>query len=147
MAIISEPERNQLYNKVRHLLGAPLRSVELEDEQMDTTETLKAGESQGASQPVNKKRRRRTAEGSQSQSQKSSAPTSTGVIVSAEVMKQFKSALFKLFHKERAQALTMTQIFEHVKGDISSMDEVKAALNMMQDDNQIMISDDNVFII
>lgn len=36
MAIINEPERGQFYQKVRHLLGAPLRSVELEDEMMDT---------------------------------------------------------------------------------------------------------------
>ena len=36
MAIIEEPERSSLYQKVRHLLGAPLRSIELEDEQMDT---------------------------------------------------------------------------------------------------------------
>jgi len=36
MSIISEPERSTLYQKIRHLLGAPLRSVELEDEQMDT---------------------------------------------------------------------------------------------------------------
>jgi hypothetical protein len=36
MAIISEPERGKLYTRIRHLLGAPLRSVELEDEQMDT---------------------------------------------------------------------------------------------------------------
>ena len=36
MAIITEPERSQFYQKVRHLLGAPLRSVELEDEMMDT---------------------------------------------------------------------------------------------------------------
>jgi len=36
MAIISEPERSQFYQKVRHLLGAPLRSIDLEDEMMDT---------------------------------------------------------------------------------------------------------------
>jgi hypothetical protein len=36
MAIIDEPERSKLYQKIRHLLGAPLRSVELEDEMMDT---------------------------------------------------------------------------------------------------------------
>ena len=36
MAIINEPERSELYKKIRHLLGAPLRSIELEDEQMDT---------------------------------------------------------------------------------------------------------------
>jgi hypothetical protein len=36
MSIINEPERSKFYQKVRHLLGAPLRSVELEDEMMDT---------------------------------------------------------------------------------------------------------------
>jgi len=36
MAIIGGEERTNLYKKVRHLLGAPLRSVELDDEQMDT---------------------------------------------------------------------------------------------------------------
>lgn len=34
--IIAEPYRSQLYTKVRHILGAPLRSIELEDEQMDS---------------------------------------------------------------------------------------------------------------
>ena len=36
MAVIAEPERTQLYTRLRHLLGAPLRSVELEDEMLDS---------------------------------------------------------------------------------------------------------------
>jgi hypothetical protein len=36
MAIIAEPERTALYTRLRHLLGAPLRSIELEDEQLDS---------------------------------------------------------------------------------------------------------------
>jgi len=36
MSIIAEPERTQLYTRLRHLLGAPLRSIELEDEQLDS---------------------------------------------------------------------------------------------------------------
>lgn len=36
MSIISNEERERLYTRVRHILGAPLRSVELEDEQLDT---------------------------------------------------------------------------------------------------------------
>jgi hypothetical protein len=36
MSIISNEERERLYTRVRHVLGAPLRSVELEDEQLDT---------------------------------------------------------------------------------------------------------------
>ena len=34
--IIQEPERSKLYKRIRHLLGAPLRSVELDEEQMDS---------------------------------------------------------------------------------------------------------------
>ena len=36
MSIIAEPQRTELYTRLRHLLGAPLRSVELEDEQLDS---------------------------------------------------------------------------------------------------------------
>jgi hypothetical protein len=36
MAIIPEPERSKIYTRVKHLLGAPLRSVEVEDEMMDS---------------------------------------------------------------------------------------------------------------
>jgi len=36
MSIIKKPEKTELYKKVRHLLGAPLRSVEIDDDQMDT---------------------------------------------------------------------------------------------------------------
>ena len=36
MAIIVEPERSKLYRRIKALLGAPVRGVELEDEQMDS---------------------------------------------------------------------------------------------------------------
>lgn len=36
MAIIAEPERTSLYTRLKHLLGAPLRTIELEDEQLDS---------------------------------------------------------------------------------------------------------------
>ncbi len=35
-SIISEPQRSKLYKRIRNLLGAPLRGVELEDEMMDS---------------------------------------------------------------------------------------------------------------
>ena len=44
MTIIPEPERTKLYTRIRHLLGAPLRSVELEDEQMDSLLELSIGD-------------------------------------------------------------------------------------------------------
>jgi len=36
MAVIPEPERSKIYTRIKHLLGAPLRSVEIEDEMMDS---------------------------------------------------------------------------------------------------------------
>ena len=44
MAIIQEPERSKLYRRVRNLLGAPVRGVELEDEQMDALMELAIGD-------------------------------------------------------------------------------------------------------
>ena len=35
-SIITEPQRTKLYKRIRNLLGAPLRGVELEDEMMDS---------------------------------------------------------------------------------------------------------------
>ena len=36
MAVIPEPERSKIYTRIKHLLGAPLRSVEVTDEMMDS---------------------------------------------------------------------------------------------------------------
>ena len=36
MSVIPEPERSKIYTRVKHLLGAPLRSVEIEDEMLDS---------------------------------------------------------------------------------------------------------------
>ena len=44
MGIIAEPNRSKLYTRVKHLLGAPLRSVELEDEMMDSLLELSIGD-------------------------------------------------------------------------------------------------------
>lgn len=44
MTIIAEPNRTKLYTRVKHLLGAPLRSVELEDEMMDSLLELAIGD-------------------------------------------------------------------------------------------------------
>ena len=44
MGIIAEPQRTKLYTRVKHLLGAPLRSVELEDEMLDSLLELSIGD-------------------------------------------------------------------------------------------------------
>ena len=57
--------------------------------------------------------------------------------------------LFKLFHKERTQALPVADITKYITGENAKFDEVdvKSALNTMQDDNQVMLSDETVFLI
>jgi len=44
MGIIAEPHRSKLYTRVKHLLGAPIRSVELEDEMLDSLLELSIGD-------------------------------------------------------------------------------------------------------
>ena len=44
MAVLPEPERSRIYTRIKHLLGAPLRSVELEDEMMDSLMELAIGD-------------------------------------------------------------------------------------------------------
>ena len=44
MTVIQEPERSKLYRRIRNLLGAPVRGVELEDEQMDALLELAIGD-------------------------------------------------------------------------------------------------------
>jgi hypothetical protein len=44
MALIPEPERSRIYTRIKHQLGAPLRSVELEDEMMDSLMELAIGD-------------------------------------------------------------------------------------------------------
>jgi hypothetical protein len=44
MGVIAEPQRTKLYTRIKHLLGAPLRSVEIEDEMMDSLLELSIGD-------------------------------------------------------------------------------------------------------
>jgi hypothetical protein len=44
MSAIPEPERSRIYTRIKHQLGAPLRSVELEDEMMDSLMELSIGD-------------------------------------------------------------------------------------------------------
>ena len=44
MAALPEPERSRIYTRIKHQLGAPLRSVELEDEMMDSLMELSLGD-------------------------------------------------------------------------------------------------------
>jgi hypothetical protein len=56
--------------------------------------------------------------------------------------------LFKLFHKERTQAIPVADIEKYIlENSKFAENDVKSALNTMQDDNQVMLSDETVFLI
>ncbi|XP_026568677.1 DNA replication licensing factor MCM3 [Pseudonaja textilis] len=65
-------------------------------------------------------------------------------------LKTFKAALLEVFRVAHAQSVNLKSLLESVNRDNPtpfSSAEVKAALEQMQEDNQIMMSDDIIFLI
>ena len=63
----------------------------------------------------------------------------------------FKSSLQNVFSSEHAQTLSMDTVVAAVRRDYPNANftrgEMEAALNKMQDENQIMVSDEQIFLI
>ena len=66
-------------------------------------------------------------------------------------MKSFRTSLFNLFQKERAQSVQLDNVMTHVNNEHKSQpftsDEIRAAIGAMMDENQVMLSDNIVFLI
>ncbi|MBN3277594.1 MCM3M factor, partial [Polyodon spathula] len=70
--------------------------------------------------------------------------------VGRDRLKVFKAALLKAFKGTRTQSISIPELVVFInKGasDSFEVDEVQQALNQMQDDNQVMVSEDVVFLI
>jgi DNA replication licensing factor MCM3 len=71
--------------------------------------------------------------------------------ISAERLKLFKTSLFNLFKSEHKQSLTFDQVETQVNrdnvDDVFTRQELMSAIDQMQDDNQIMLSDNILFLI
>uniref|UniRef100_W5NG96 DNA replication licensing factor MCM3 n=2 Tax=Lepisosteus oculatus TaxID=7918 RepID=W5NG96_LEPOC len=70
--------------------------------------------------------------------------------LSADRLKQFKAALLDAFKSAHAQSISMHSLMEAINKNNDSpfsQDEVGAALDHMQDDNQVMVSDQIIFLI
>ncbi|XP_017312089.1 MCM3 minichromosome maintenance deficient 3 (S. cerevisiae), like isoform X1 [Ictalurus punctatus] len=81
-------------------------------------------------------------------SQRSSQRKKTDI--SQDRMKVFKASLLKAFKVTRSQSVPIPDLFTHInKGQSGEFDqqEVKLLLECMQDDNQVMVSEDVVFLI
>ncbi|NXF09960.1 MCM3 factor, partial [Smithornis capensis] len=65
-------------------------------------------------------------------------------------LKAFKAALLEVFKASHAQSVSLENVMKSINRDNPepfSLAEVKVALAHMQDDNQIMVSDDIIFLI
>lgn len=70
--------------------------------------------------------------------------------LSAERLKEFKSSLFSVFQSAHAQSVKMKALMEDINKERQSRftePEVRTALARMQDDNQVMVADDIIFLI
>jgi DNA replication licensing factor MCM3 len=123
-------------------------SDEHEEEEEENDENQQQEEDVDMDRPARKRTRKRTQLTTQSQNSQSTTGGASLAIITAEKLKDFKGILFKLFNKERSQALTMNAVMDYIKENSKFGDtDIRSALNTMQDDNQIMMSDDTVFLI
>ncbi|XP_028295892.1 DNA replication licensing factor MCM3-like [Gouania willdenowi] len=73
-----------------------------------------------------------------------------GAELSAERLKEFKSSLFAVFQSAHAQSVKMASLMDAINTERQQQfleAEVRAALTRMQDDNQVMVADDIIFLI
>lgn len=65
-------------------------------------------------------------------------------------LKVFKAALLKAFKSTRSQSVAVSDLLSHVnqgQEDPFQTLEIQQLLDRMQDDNQVMVSEDVVFLI
>uniref|UniRef100_A0A8C6V9I8 DNA replication licensing factor MCM3 n=1 Tax=Neogobius melanostomus TaxID=47308 RepID=A0A8C6V9I8_9GOBI len=77
-------------------------------------------------------------------------PTAEGEELSADRLKEFKSSLFAVFQSAHAQSVNMKDLKTDInKGREKSFSdaEIRTALARMQDDNQVMMADEIIFLI
>ncbi|XP_062857317.1 DNA replication licensing factor MCM3 [Trichomycterus rosablanca] len=70
--------------------------------------------------------------------------------LSADRLKEFKAALLETFHASHAQSVGMNALMANINKSRSTpfdQAEVRVALARMQDDNQVMVADDIIFLI
>ncbi|XP_067428384.1 DNA replication licensing factor MCM3 [Thunnus thynnus] len=73
-----------------------------------------------------------------------------GTELSADRLKEFKSSLFAVFQSAHAQSVKMMNLMENINKERENRftePEVRTALTRMQDDNQVMVADDIIFLI
>uniref|UniRef100_A0AAQ5ZYD3 DNA replication licensing factor MCM3 n=1 Tax=Amphiprion ocellaris TaxID=80972 RepID=A0AAQ5ZYD3_AMPOC len=107
------------------------------------------------SQRTQRKRGRRGSQGSEPYSpydfsEEQEVPENLSCFFSLHRLKEFKSSLFSVFQSAHAQSVKMTTLMDDInkqRHDRFTEAEVRGALARMQDDNQVMMADDIIFLI
>uniref|UniRef100_A0A8C7YE09 DNA replication licensing factor MCM3 n=1 Tax=Oryzias sinensis TaxID=183150 RepID=A0A8C7YE09_9TELE len=111
----------------------------------DFTEEQEVPEIQTGISKVTKPQRRQEEEEAMD-----ATPQAEDVELSAERLKEFKSSLFAVFQSAHAQSVKMAALMDGINKEGAAVftdAEVRTALARMQDDNQVMVADDIIFLI
>uniref|UniRef100_A0A671WR54 DNA replication licensing factor MCM3 n=1 Tax=Sparus aurata TaxID=8175 RepID=A0A671WR54_SPAAU len=97
-----------------------------------------------------KKRSRKERDSGSEDEEEESATIQPRLLVSSSRLKEFKSSLFAVFQAAHAQSVKMKSLMDDINKEREkrfSEPEVQSALRRMQDDNQVMVADDIIFLI
>uniref|UniRef100_A0A671WR33 DNA replication licensing factor MCM3 n=1 Tax=Sparus aurata TaxID=8175 RepID=A0A671WR33_SPAAU len=96
------------------------------------------------------KKRSRKERDSGSEDEEEESTIQPRLLVSSSRLKEFKSSLFAVFQAAHAQSVKMKSLMDDINKEREkrfSEPEVQSALRRMQDDNQVMVADDIIFLI
>uniref|UniRef100_A0A672HHW0 DNA replication licensing factor MCM3 n=1 Tax=Salarias fasciatus TaxID=181472 RepID=A0A672HHW0_SALFA len=133
-----------------HAKARMSKAVELEDSEV-AVELVQFAYFKKVLEKVKKRSRQERDEGSEDEEPEETQPSQkTQRKSECLTLKEFKSSLFAVFQSAHAQSVKMAALVEDVnreRRERFSEAEVRAALARMQDDNQVMVADDIVFLI
>uniref|UniRef100_A0A3Q2XEE5 DNA replication licensing factor MCM3 n=1 Tax=Hippocampus comes TaxID=109280 RepID=A0A3Q2XEE5_HIPCM len=132
-----------------HAKARMSKVVEMEDSEV-AVELVQFAYFKKVLEKEKKRSRKKHASGSDEEEDEEVASTQQSQRSQRKRLKEFKSSLFAVFQSAHAQSVKMQVLMEGVNKERQvrfTEAEVRAALTRMQDDNQVMVADDIIFLI
>uniref|UniRef100_A0A671WXG5 DNA replication licensing factor MCM3 n=1 Tax=Sparus aurata TaxID=8175 RepID=A0A671WXG5_SPAAU len=138
-----------------HAKARMSKAIELEDSEV-AVELVQFAYFKKVLEKEKKRSRKERDSGSEDEEEESAAEPSqktarkSRLLVSSSRLKEFKSSLFAVFQAAHAQSVKMKSLMDDINKEREkrfSEPEVQSALRRMQDDNQVMVADDIIFLI
>uniref|UniRef100_A0A3B4TX70 DNA replication licensing factor MCM3 n=1 Tax=Seriola dumerili TaxID=41447 RepID=A0A3B4TX70_SERDU len=131
-----------------HAKARMSKTVELEDSEV-AVELVQFAYFKKVLEKEKKRSRQERDSGSEEEEEEDSS-TQRSQKTQRKRLKEFKSSLFAVFQSAHAQSVKMKTLMDDVNKERQNQftePEVRAALARMQDDNQVMVADDIIFLI